>query len=126
MQIMFDSSILIDHIRGITSAKELIRKVKTGEVKGVISSITEAEILAGRECKSVTKRNTILELIGIFQKFVVDNEISQKAAEFRRNYNLPLIDCIIAATAFVQDSELWTKNIEHFKKIREIKSEEPY
>jgi len=82
MQILFDSSILIDHIRGIPAAKELIRKVKNGEIKGIISTIAEAETLSGKECKDVIKKDTILELIGIFQK--------------------------------------------HFRRIREIESEEPY
>ena len=46
--------------------------------------------------------------------------------EFKRKYNVLLDDCIIAATVFIQNSKLWTKNLEDFQKIKEIVVEKPY
>jgi predicted nucleic acid-binding protein len=54
------------------------------------------------------------------------NEISKKAGEFKRKYNVSLDDCIIAATAAIQNAKLWTKNLKDFQKIKEIEVEEPY
>lgn len=124
--VIFDSSILVDHLKGIKAAKELVKKVRSGEVAGSISAITEAEILSGKECDDMARRKIIEELIEIFNKFPVDNDISRKAGEFRRKYDTPLLDSIIAATAFYQRDKVWTRDIEHFLRIHEITSEEPY
>ena len=47
-------------------------------------------------------------------KFVLNNK-------FKRKYNIPLLDCIIAATASCIDAELLTRNEKDFSKIEEIK-----
>ena len=54
----------------------------------------------------------------------MDNRILQKAGEFRRNYNVNLLDSIIAAT--FHEKCIWTENKKDFEKIKEIKVEEPY
>lgn len=126
MKIIFDSSILIDHLRGLLKAKGVVKKVENRKVEGIISAITEAEVFSGKDCENTQKRYIVEALIKSFVKFDVDNDIAQKAAEFRRKYNVPLIDCIVAATAFNYKAKLWTKNTEHFKKIKEVESEEPY
>jgi len=42
MKFVFDTSILIDHLRGVRNAKLLIEKVERKEIEGIISVITEA------------------------------------------------------------------------------------
>lgn len=126
MEIVFDTNILVDCLRNKKEAIELLTRVAKREIKGYISGITEAELLSGGECKNKRKKETIKNLVGLFEKIVPNNEITQTAGEFRRKYNLSLLDCIIGATAFIQRCKLWTKNIEHFTKIKEIKSEDPY
>lgn len=125
-EILFDTMILIDHLRGFPPAQEKIRLVKQKSLLGYISVLTEAELLAGQGSKNPSKRNEIVELIGIFHKVLLSNEIAQKAGEFKREYNRPLDDCVIAATAFYQKCKLWTKNKKDFEKIKEIEVEEPY
>ncbi len=124
--VLFDTSILIDFLRQKEKAKDILSKVELGELTGFISSVTEAELYAGKESKDEEKRNAILKLITLFKKINVENKIAQTAGEFRRDYNVSLLDCIIASTAFHQKCKLWTKNKRDFEKIKEIEIDEPY
>jgi hypothetical protein len=118
--VVLDSDILIDHLRGFKPAKDIMIKVGKREIAAFVSSITEAELLSGAECRDLRKRNLVVGTIKLFTKVPVDNKISQKAGEFRRRYGVPLLDGIVGATAFYKKAELWTRNVEHFRKIREI------
>ncbi len=126
MKIVFDTTILVDHLRNFSRATDLIKKVRDKEISGYISTLTEAELFAGKDSADEKKRLLMSELISLFTKIDIDNEVAKKAGEFKRKYNVLLDDSIIAATAAVQKSKLWTKNFEDFKKIKEIDIEEPY
>ena len=125
-RVVIDTDIIIDHLHAVEEAEKIIEKVRDRELMGYISAITELELLSGRECKNLEKRRKILELLRIFSKINVDNKIAEKAAEFRRNYGVGTMDCIIASTAYYQKSILLTRNVKEFKKIKEIKVKEPY
>jgi predicted nucleic acid-binding protein len=86
-----------------------------------ISGITEAEIFSGKDSESENKRQKILRVLSFFQKVNPNNEILQKAGEFRRKYNISLLDCIIAATAHHINAVILTKNEKDFSKIKEVK-----
>jgi len=124
--IVFDTSILIDFLRKKEGTKEIMQKVQDGKIKGYVSSITEGELYAGKESLNKKKQKAIVDLIKLFEKILPNNEIAKKAGEFRRDYNVSLLDSIIAATAHIQNAKLWTTNIEDFKKIKEIEVETPY
>lgn len=123
---VFDTTILIDFLRERAEAKIVVTDVELGKTEGFISSVTEAELFAGQDIKEIRKKQAVQNLVTLFEKILVTNEIAQKAGEFKRKYNVPLDDCIIAATVFVKKTKLWTKNIEDFKKIKEIEAEAPY
>ena len=124
-KVLIDTDILVDHLRGVKRAKEVILKVKERKIVGYLSAITEAELLSGKECKKLDKKREIEELVGLFIKININNKIAKKAGEFKRNYQVPLIDSIIAATAFYQKAIIWTRNLKHYSKITEIKCERP-
>lgn len=123
---VIDTAILIDHLRGFGPAKAIIRKIRSREITAYISSVTETEVFSGKDAKQEGKRQELGELIGLFEKVLLTNEIAQKAGELRRNYSIEIPDAIIAATAFHQKCKLWTKNKKDFEKIKEIEAEEPY
>lgn len=125
-KVVIDTDIIIDHLHAVKKAERLVQKVRDRELIGYISAITELELLSGRECKNLEKRRKILELLKIFSKINVDNKITEKAAEFRRNYEVGIMDCIIASTAYHQKSILLTRNVREFGKIKEIKVKKPY
>jgi predicted nucleic acid-binding protein len=128
MSVLVDTSIFVDYLRGFEKARGLIQmiKAKAGETEYYISALTEAELLSGRACEDQGAREGVHALMTLCRKENVHNQIAQKAGEFRRKYAVSLADCIIAATAYQLKSKVWTKNIEEFRRIREIKAEEPY
>jgi len=126
MRVVFDTAILVDHLRNFNQATNIVRKVRDKEIIGYISALTEAELFAGKDSSDEKKRLLLSELISLFDKVHIDNEIAKKAGEFKRKYDILLDDCIIAATAAIQNAKLWTKNLKDFKKIKEIEVEDPY
>lgn len=125
-KVVFDTSILVDFLRQREGARKVLVDVELRKTDGFISSVTEAELFAGEDAKIQRKMQAMQDLIKLFKKVLVTNEIAQKAGEFKRKYGSPLDDCIIAATASIQNARLWTKNTEDFRKIKEIETEEPY
>lgn len=126
MRVLFDTSILIDSLRGYERASKLIESVARREVDGVISVITEAELHAGKDCNMEKGLKAAKDLISIFDKVILDNEIAVKAGEYRRVYGIEIPAAIIAATAFKERARIYTKNVEDFGKIERIDVEEPY
>jgi predicted nucleic acid-binding protein len=104
----------VDYLRGIEASRIYIEKIKAHELRAHISTLTEAELFAGKECAKEIKRNEVHGLISLLAKHVIDNEICQLAGRYRRQYSVSLGDCIIAATASVLDAEIYTKNAREF------------
>ncbi len=125
-EVLFDTSIIIDHLRGINAASNLISKVQNGEVMGFISVITEAELFAGKSMEDRGNEGYVADLLDLFTKIHVDSHIARIAGNFKRVHNVLLPDCIIAATAFTQGYKLLTKNVKDFERITEIRIEAPY
>ena len=123
---VFDTGILVDESRGYAPAVELMKSVAKKEITGIISMITEGEMLSGKDCSKEDMMEKTMNFLGLFIRIDISKEILRKAAEFRRNYDVPLIDCIIASTAFHENCVLWTKNSKDFRKIKEVRAEEPY
>ena len=123
--ILIDTDIFIDHLRGNIEAKNFLEILKNTEYITYFSAITEAELVSGKECNNSEKLQNILDLLSLHTKLVINNEIAKKAGEFRRKYGIPLLDSIIAASAFVTKSKVVTKNIKHFKAIKEIMAISP-
>jgi len=122
---LFDTSIIIDHLRGVEEARKWIEMVKKNKILGIISVVTEAELLSAKRCENYVERKRISNLIKIFKKEELNNKIARKAAEYRRKYGVSMLDCIIAATAFFQRAIILTKNIEDFKRLP-VKYIDPY
>ncbi len=125
-EIVFDTSVLIDHLRGVGKATALVEKVKGGAIIGYISIMTEAELFAGKDAEDGRKRALLEELLGLFSKIEVNEEIARMAGDFRRKYGTNIADGIIASTASSMHCKLLTKDIRDFKPIKEIVAEEPY
>ncbi|MDT7885763.1 MAG: PIN domain-containing protein [Thermoproteota archaeon] len=126
MKYVFDTSILIDHLRNITDARILVEKVERKEVEGIISVITEAELLSAKRCEDAKEREMIEKLLKIFRKVELDNEIAKIAAKFRREYGISLLDAIIAAVGFKEKCAILTKNIKDFERVKVVEIKKPY
>jgi len=125
-RIIFDTSILVDCLRGDNRAVSVVEQVAKREIDGFISVLTEAELYAGRECGTEAGISKVRKIISLFTKVLLTNEIAQQAGLFRRRYKIQIPDAIIAATASISDAKVWTKNIRDFDGIKETKTEDPY
>ena len=125
-RIIFDTSILVDCLRGDNRAVSVVEQVAKREIDGFISVLTEAELYAGRECGTEAGISKVRKIISLFTKVLLTNEIAQQAGLFRRRYKIQIPDAIIAATASISDAKVWTKNIRDFDRIKETKTEDPY
>ena len=124
--IAIDTDILIDHLRGLEKAKEYLRNVENGKVRGAISVITEAELAAGESMKDTLVQMKVKKLLSILEKVEVTSEIAWKAGELKRDYKCRLLDALIAATALGLNLKLVTRNTKHYEKIVELQIEKPY
>ncbi len=125
-ELVFDTDIIVDHLRGADKATALIEQVKTGDIIGRISTLTEAELFAGKDSEDSEKRAILSELLTLFNKSDVDGVVARIGGEFKRKYGIGSADALIAATAFTTRSKLLTRNLRDFKKVKEIIVDAPY
>ena len=126
VEMLFDTNILVDHLRGFAPATLLVSKVQSGQILGYVSTITEAELFAGNDAESKEKQTKLRFLIELFQKVDVNSIIARGAGEFVRKYKIEMPDAIIAATALTLKCKLLTRNLSDFNHIKEITVEDPY
>jgi hypothetical protein len=123
---VFDTDVLIDHLRGVKEAVALVSRVRDGKILGYISTITEAELFSGKDEEEEAKRTLLLNFLDMFERVEVNSAMARKAGEFRRKYGVEVPDAIIGATASLMGCKLFTRNIHDFEMIKEIEVEKPY
>ena len=116
---LLDTNILIDHLRGEPQATAFLQDVGTGRVRASISVITESEILASRTLSRKQLRD-IEALLATLPKLAVTSRVARTAARLQRTYPIDLPDALIAATAHIANASLVTRNVKHFRSIKEL------
>jgi hypothetical protein len=129
LKILVDTNILIDHLRGIPKATELMEGVENNNFEGLLSTINIMELMAAP--KMTEKRfESIKCLLDIFEYVPVDSVIAtvagQYLAKYRASHGLEPMDAIIAASARVSEAVLFTLNTKHFKFIEGLVVINPY
>jgi tRNA(fMet)-specific endonuclease VapC len=118
MKLVFDTNILIDHLRGGEVFSKLAERIEE-DTDLYLPSITVMELFAGRSSGDNKVERKILALLRNFQIVGFDMEIAQAAGEIYRdgNQQLEVPDYIVAATALKLKAEIVTLNEKHFKLI---------
>ncbi len=124
--LVLDTDIFIDFLRGFEKAKKFFEEIKQEDCVIYFSAITETELVSGKECNKIERKAEILSLLSNFNKVLVSNEIAVNAGDFSRINDVETADAIIAATAFVTKAKLVTRNVDDYKKIKEITLKVPY
>jgi len=109
---LFDTDILIDHLRGKEEAKTVLLNFVLQD--NYYSVITLGEILFGMRENEKIKT---FHLMDSMTEIKVDKEIvllSYDVKQKSKGYSIELYDCIIAATAIFYDLVLVTKNHKHY------------
>jgi hypothetical protein len=119
---LFDSSVLIAHLRGVEAASALLREAaRTDEAR--CSVLSRVEIEGGMRS---AERAEVGRLFSAMTLEPVTDLIASRAAEFLRRFRrshaaIDLVDYVIAATADVLGHELMTLNVKHFPMVRGLK-----
>ena len=123
--ILIDTNVFVDHLRGHKPATEFFESLTTRD-DVIFSAITEAELIAGKECNDSNKREILLRFLHRWDKMPVSNQIALMAGDISRDHDLEAPDAIIAATALVNKAEVVTKNVKDFKRVTDLEINVPY
>ncbi len=123
---LIDTTIAVDHLRGASTATQLLTGLISEGETLVASEITRFELLAGvrkAEMKALEAFFSSLEWAPI------DEEIGRTAGtlahRLRRSHSgIDDADYLIAATAIVFEADLLTTNVRHFPMIEGLRA--PY
>lgn len=115
MKYLFDSNILIYHLRGSLNQRgsDLILEGLSG--KGAYSIISKIELLGFNQTPA-EEQQARLFLSGL-QELELTSDIAEQTIQLRKNYKIKLPDAAIAATALIHQLTLITRNTSDFIRI---------
>ena len=120
---LVDTDVLIDISKGNENALLFLSSLEDIS----ISIISAMELIVG--AKNNIEINEIEKFLQQYNFVYTDNKICSMAYNLLKKYSLPqglsIPDSLIAATAIINDFNLVTKNIKHFKPINHLKLEVP-
>ncbi|WP_247728499.1 type II toxin-antitoxin system VapC family toxin [Halovivax limisalsi] len=119
-----DTSFIIDLLRGDENAKRLLDIVEKESRPQKVSSVTVLELYEGvaRSQAPETKRERILDVLETKHVVSADQAVMRKAGKLSGELinggtQIEREDCIIAATALLNDEPVITRNTNHFNRV---------
>ncbi len=123
--ILFDTDVLIDHLRGELKARDYFKHLKKSHSFS-ISVITLAEIEAGVRASEYP---IVQDFLSLFSVIPITEEIAKKAGTYKRSFSqshrILLPDALIAATACIMEMPLYTFNLKDYP-MKDITVYSPY
>jgi hypothetical protein len=119
--------------RAVIDTNVLISWYKTGVISNsedlantapAFSIITKIEALGFQEI-SEAEIKAITKMLDTGELIYIDNDIAQQTIKLRQEHKIKTPDAVIAATALVNNSELWTANTSDFSNIKGLKLHNP-
>lgn len=107
--ILVDTDIFIDHLRGVAELKASRHRLH-------YSVVTRAELFAGTAETGLAAR-----VLSPFHEILVDRPIAERAGRIRRESGLRMPDALIAATALERNLGLAARNRKHFEQVRGLR-----
>ncbi len=126
MTLLLDTSVLIDHLRGDSAAREALAEAAVQGHRLASSVLVKVEVLAGMRPAEERRTRRLLDTLDWIE---VDDDIAERAGLLANRYlpshpGVDPVDHVIAATAELHDAVLWTRNVKHFPMFPEL--EPPY
>lgn len=123
--VILDTNIIIDHLRQPKKKKSLLVKLAAQKPKEILglSMISIQELYEGRSTKNKIKEQFLLATIAPLKIFPYTYEVAKLAGEIARDLSrsIELADATIAATAIINEAQLFTLNKKDFQKIKDLK-----
>lgn len=122
MKRLFDSTILIAHLRGTVDATKLL--LATPSEDRLVSVLSRTDLEGGMRS---AERADVARLFSVLQMVPVTDAIASRAGEhlrtFRRSHQgIDLADYVIAASAEAHGAQLVTLNVKHFPMVKGLRS----
>lgn len=120
---LLDTSVAIDHLRGVGPAVELLRDLVSADEALLASEVVRFELLAGVRRAEV---DALEQFFAALSWVPVGEEIARTAAALaqrhRRSHSgIDDADYLVAATALLLEAELLTTNVRHFPMIKGLR-----
>jgi predicted nucleic acid-binding protein len=121
---LLDTSVAIDHLRGLPPAVDLLRGLIGADESLLASEVVRFELLAGVREKEV---NALEQFFSAISWVPVGEEVARAAGSLaqrhRRSHSgIDDADYLIAATALLLEADLLTTNVHHFPMIAGLKA----
>ena len=118
---LFDTDVLIEHLRGNEDATALLLEVSSAG-QAACSVLTRFELLAGMRSN---ERSQIRQLLDSLTNLETSQEVATRAGEWARSFRrshagISSIDYLIAATAEIHGADLLTGNVKHFPMFSDL------
>jgi len=110
VDLLVDSDIFIDHLRG---AARLVLE----DARIHYSVVTRGELFTGRGAEE----RRIGRLLEPFVELPVNRGVAERAGRLRRERGLRVADALIAATALEGGLELVTRNVRDFEAVKGLR-----
>ena len=121
--VILDTNIIIDHLRQIGKVSILDKIIlQFSQETLAISIISIQELFEGRSTSDKTHEQVLLTTITSFKILPYTYEVAKKAGEIARDISISIgfADAAIAATAIVNDYQLYTLNKKDFRGIKKL------
>jgi predicted nucleic acid-binding protein len=121
---LLDTTVAVDHLRGVDAAVDLLRRLVDDEETLLASELVRFELLAGVRDDEL---QALEQFFSAISWVPVDEDVSRTAGLLARKHRsshsgIDDVDYIIAATALVLDAELLTTNVRHFPMLSGLRS----
>jgi len=119
---LLDTSVAIDHLRGLPPAVDLLTDLLEAEQSIFASEVVRFELLAGVREKEV---DALEQFFSAISWVPIGEEVARAAGSLaqrhRRSHSgIDDADYLIAATALLLEADLMTTNVRHFPMIAEL------
>ncbi len=114
-----DTNAIIYYLKDDRNAVSALQEIFDSNAPVYISTITETELFS---FPNLTPKEISLidELLSTLSIIPLSSKIARIAGSLKRIYNVKLGDAVIAATTLFTGSTLLTRNVEDFRKIKEL------
>jgi len=113
---VLDTSAIIYYVTAEDKARTVLLPIVQSYATLIVPSVVITELWSGKDTPGSETR-TIEEFLATTLILPLDADLARFAGSIRRDRNLSIGDCIIAATALAMGATLLTRNVRDFKKV---------